>query len=209
MARFSPAILALVLCLFEGAYAAAPITLINSAGQVSRSSIPLTSASGIVAVITSPGTPSLFGGAVDNVSYSADGDVTIISSPGATLSGTSPLSNGNGAAAASVAAGSIILSGITEGDLESSLDDTRHGHTLTNIFHVKLSKFEDTETSKVTLILAVPVHVDEENVVRDVESIFEAAKAEVGSEASFDDIYDIKVEVAADENDVKKVRKFI
>jgi hypothetical protein len=206
MARITSAALALLLCL-SSPLASASTTLIDSTGALTRSPIPQSSiGTGIVAVLSSPGTPSFFLG--DNeVTLSSQGSVSILSSPGATLAGTSPLSKGNGAAAAASVAGSIIVSGITESDLENGLDDTRHGHTLTAIFKQKILAGAAAGDEKVTLIITVPAESDAESVMSDVHAIFDTATAEIGSVVKFDDLYDLSVENVVSEADAQRVSR--
>jgi len=202
MARFTSAALALLLCLTQSPLTSAATTLIDSTGALTRAPISESSlGNGIVAVLSSPGTPSFFTAGEDGVTIDSYNGVSVLSSPGATLSGTSPLSKGNGASAAAAVSGSIIISGITESDLENGLDDTRHGQTLTGIFKQKIKAGGD----QVTLIVAVPVDVDGKKVVSDVKHIFDAANAEVGSDAQFDDLYAVSVEIVENEADAQRV----
>ncbi|GFH52790.1 hypothetical protein CTEN210_09266 [Chaetoceros tenuissimus] len=202
MARITSAALAILLCLTNPIETIAGTTIINSSGSLSRNSISQSSVgNGIVAVLSSPGTPSFFG-QTEDVTLET-GNISILSSPGATLAGTSPLAKGSGAAAAASVAGSIIVSGITESDLENGLDDTRHGHTLTAIFKGHLmSKASD---EKVSLIIAVPEGADEDSVLKDVEAVFDTASTELGSDAKLDDLYNVSVECVASEADAQRV----
>lgn len=209
MARITSAALALLLCLTSpsSVSASTSTTIIDATGTLTRTSIPQSSiGNGIVAVLSSPGTPSYFssgdGDNANEVTLSSQGSVSILSSPGATLSGTSSLSKGSGAAAAASVAGSIIVSGITESDLENGLDDTRHGHTLTAIFKQKI---QCVSLEKVTLIIAVPAGSDESSVLSHVHAIFDTATAELGSEANIDDLYDVVVENVSSEADAQRV----
>lgn len=206
MARITSAALAILLCLTNPIETIAGTTIINSSGSLSRSSISQSSlGNGIVAVLSSPGTPSFFG-QTEDVTLET-GNISILSSPGATLAGTSPLAKGSGAAAAASVAGSIIVSGITESDLENGLDDTRHGHTLTAIFkgHL-LSKASD---EKVSLIIAVPEGADEDFVLKDVKAVFDTASTELGSDAKLDDLYNVSVECVASEADAQRVSRAV
>jgi hypothetical protein len=205
MARITSAALAILLCLTSSVSASISTTIIDSTGALTRTSIPQSSiGNGIVAVLSSPGTPSYFssGDNANEVTLSSQGSVSILSSPGATLAGTSSLSKGSGAAAAASVAGSIIVSGITESDLENGLDDTRHGHTLTAIFKQKI---QSVSQEKITLIIAVPAGSDESIVLSHVHAIFDTATAELGSEAKFDDLYDVVVENVSSEADAQRV----
>jgi len=133
------------------------------------------------------------------------------------LTGTSSLARGNGAAAASVVAGSIILNGITESDLEkSAFESTRHGHTLSGIFRARLLMLpprvtgdegeEEGEGNRCTLVLVVPTEVeDADKVIGDVNDIFESAKLGLGLDVTFEDLYDVKIEVVQNDADAVKV----
>lgn len=191
--------------------AATPITLIDATGALSPASPSATSGKGVVAILTSPGTKSPF---LDdsndgNVVSLSDEDVTVVTSPGATFAGDSYLAMGNGAAAVSTVAGSIILSGITESDLEKSggLGNTRHGQTLSGIFRAKMmSSSEEEETGAITsLIVAVPVATDEEALVKDIQQIFKSVQVEFDNDADFDALYDITLELVESEDDAAKI----
>lgn len=209
MARISSAVLALFLCLVQTPFnqASNPLKLIDGSGSLTRASVPQSSlGNGIVAVLSSPGTKSFFPESDDGVSLSTSDGVSILSSPGATLSGTTSLTKGNGAAAAAAVSGSVIITGITESDLEYGLDDTRHGHTLTGIFRAKILS---SSKSKTNLILAVPLEVDKETIIKDVKIIFKTANAEVGGDASFEELYDVAVELVSSTSDAERVSIFI
>mmetsp|Transcript_24767 Transcript_24767/g.28338 ORF Transcript_24767/g.28338 Transcript_24767/m.28338 type:complete len:524 (-) Transcript_24767:53-1624(-) len=217
MARITSAALTILLGLLQSSTlaSAASTSIIDANGVFTRATIPDSSiGNNIVAVITSPDTPSFFDGDTGGVSLSSsDGSgASILSSPGATLTGTASLSKGNGVVAVSTVADSIILSGITESDLENGLDDTRHGHTLTAIFRTKIQDAilqegdEGSEVQKTSLFLiSPPCDIDEETILQDVMAIFETAKAESETDADFDDIFVINILTVENEEDAKKV----
>jgi hypothetical protein len=95
------------------------------------------------------------------------------------------------------------LSGITEGDLEHGLDDTRHGQTLNGIFKQKIQDGGE----KTTLFITVPesAGVDEESVLSDLKGIFDSACAEVGVQSDISDLYDVSVETVNSEADAERV----
>lgn len=111
------------------------------------------------------------------------------------------MSKGRGAAAAAAVSGCIIVSGITESDLEFGLDDTRHGTTLTGIFKAGI----EANGEMTTLIITVPADIDQSGVVADVKAVFETAKTELGSSAELDDLYSVSVQNVASEADAQKV----
>lgn len=202
MLRFASTALALLLCISTSL---ASTTLVDSTGALTRIPVPQSSfENGVVAVLTSPGTPSLFPTADGGIVLSSRGGVSIVSSPGATLAGVSSLSKGSGAAAAAAVSGSIILSGITESDLENGLDDTRHGQTLTAIFQQRLLQ-DGGEEEKVTLIIAVPESADDEALWNDVNSIFETASIEFGRDVELQDLYNLSIEKVANQADAERV----
>lgn len=152
---------------------------------------------------------------VDDASVSSSKTV-VLTSPGATLTGTSSLARGNGAAAAASVAGSVILSGITESDLEKdAFESTRHGHTLSGIFRARLMVLptsvddeEGADANKCMLVLVVPTEVEEEDqvqVIANVRDIFESAKLGLELDVEFEDLYDITIEVVQNDDDTLKV----
>jgi hypothetical protein len=189
-------------------------TLIDSNGVLTRVSISESSVGnkGIVSIVSSPGTKSFFGANFDDnaagVTLIEQDGVSILTSSGATLTGTTSLSKGHGAAAASAVAGSVILTGITESDLEYGLLDSRHGQTLTNIFRAKIASINtDDEVKATKLFIALPpCDVDEELVKIDAQKIFETSLVEknIGS-VDFETVFDINIVKVESEDDAKKV----
>lgn len=195
--------LPILLCFYQLRLALST-TLVDSKGTLTRTSIPQSSlGNGIVAVITSPGTKSFFD-FEDGVTVNRYDDVSVVCSPGATQVGSSLISKGNGAVAASSVSGSIVVCGITEGDLEFELADTRHGQTLTGIFRARLSS-KEVEEEIVTLIITIPIDVDDSKIISEVNHIFECTKAEFGSNIDFEDLYRIEVETVVSEADAIKI----
>ena len=218
MARITSAAVATLFYLLQLsplAFASTPI--IDKNGAFTRTSIPESSIGekGIVAIISSPGTKSYFDIGDEGVTLSPYEGVSILSSPGATLSGTTSLSKGHGAAAASSVAGSIILSGITESDLEYGLLDSRHGQTLTGIFRAKIASIlaseggmDDMKATKLFLVLP-SCDVDEDMVKTDVQHIFETALVESDAESiEFDTVFEANFVKVDSEADAKEVSSY-
>jgi len=191
---------------FLGVEAAAPFSLIDGSGVVSSGSFPSWSGQdGVVTVLTSPDTPDAVNIKED------DNNVLVISSPGATLTGNSALSKGNGAAAAALVSGSIVVTGITQSDLEYGLDDTRHGHTLTQLFSSRLSLPLASDAAPQKLIITIPSS-DEgltESILEDVEAIFDSAAAGIDAQEdaslSLDDLYDVEIVTVTTDEEMEKV----
>ena len=171
---------------------------------------------GIVALLTSPMTSStnsplelttLIGSNNNNNSL-------LITSPGATSTGGSALSKGNGAAAAGLLSGCIVISDITTSDLENGLDDTRHGKTLLQLFSTRLES-TDTQTSTPTkLILAIPPSsCTEESIQQNVEAIFDSAVAGMEQDNSstktptLQDLYTVEIITVETDSDMNKVSR--
>jgi hypothetical protein len=216
-----------------------PITVIDSRGNLIRPESPIVSTSGVVTLILSPGTVTPF----DSLGFTSSDDVSIlqsetdiesssvlvITSPGATYLGTSSISRGTAAAAASAVADVTIVSGITSADLGSSsslytasfggLGDTRHGHTLTQLFLSGIAlrskvppTTEETEKVPPKPLLILTVHADElneEKLKSDLNGIFSTVVSELGTVSStLEDIYDVKIIRVTTEIEAKEVRIF-
>eukprot|EP00560_Eucampia_antarctica_P005957 CAMPEP_0197824178 /NCGR_PEP_ID=MMETSP1437-20131217/1482_1 /TAXON_ID=49252 ORGANISM="Eucampia antarctica, Strain CCMP1452" /NCGR_SAMPLE_ID=MMETSP1437 /ASSEMBLY_ACC=CAM_ASM_001096 /LENGTH=540 /DNA_ID=CAMNT_0043423719 /DNA_START=160 /DNA_END=1779 /DNA_ORIENTATION=- len=197
--------------------AAAPFSLIDGKGIVSSGSLPSWNGKGgVVTVLTSPDTPDAL-----NIEE-ADDNILVVSSPGATLTGNSSLSKGNGAAAAALVSGSIVVTGITQSDLEYGLDDTRHGHTLTQLFSSRLQKRQQQQQQQLSenleqqkLFITIPSSDDDDDddmkstIRDDLEAIFDSAAAGVDTEEdtllSLDDLYDVEIVTVTTDADMKKV----
>jgi len=154
----------------------------------------------VVALITSPGTPSAFTTATDDVLSYESG--TLICQ-GATLaesggSSTTPL------ATSSLVAGSIVLDGVSAGDLEAGLRDSRHGRTLLAIFSAKLAD-DEGEATKQTIVLPVKAEelpVAEAKIASEVASLFSAAAQGSSSSHSFGALYELKVVAYSDPSEI-------
>mmetsp|Transcript_11732 Transcript_11732/g.15464 ORF Transcript_11732/g.15464 Transcript_11732/m.15464 type:complete len:502 (-) Transcript_11732:69-1574(-) len=159
----------------------------------------VSTSNGLVAVISSPGTPSLL---TSSSEILAVDDAGILSCRGATLSTTSPAER-TSLASTSLVAGAVIVDGITDGDIETGLSYTRHARTLTALFRARIVSGEET---KQTLMLGVLGAVDESiesNLNAEVASIFEAAA--VGTEISIEDAYDVQVVSVESDADARQV----
>lgn len=222
MAKISSAAVTILLCLLQSSpFTNASTSIINANGVLTHSSLSdssISTSQGIVGIISSPGTSSPFDTSDDGVTLSSFGEVSILSSPGATLSGTTSLAKGNGAAAVASVAGSIILSGITLSDAENGLYESRHGQTLTGIFRAKMDAImsdsneegeeeeEGNEVKPTKLYLVFPTcDVNEDDVKKDVQSIFDAVLAEKGVAVDLETIFDVNVVQVDNEEDAKKV----
>jgi hypothetical protein len=110
-------------------------------------------------------------------------------------------------------AGSIVLDGISVGDLEAGMRDSRHGRTLSAIFRARLSPAVESEGdsddglgSKQTLMLPVKAEelpLAEATIASDVTSLFTAAALACGSSLSFGQLYELKIVSYTDPAEVR------
>lgn len=190
--------IAITLALFAS-LASASTVLMDVSGGIKNVPNVLTS-DGVVAIVSSPGTPSALPTSSEILCLQDNG---ILSCRGATLSTTSP-SERTSLAATSLVAGAVVVDGITSGDIETGLTNTRHSRTLTALFRARLISGEE---KKQTLMLGVVGPVDEsvETALKsEVDSIFSAAA--VGADANLEDLYDVKAVSVASQSDASQVR---
>ena len=162
---------------------------------------------GIVALLTSPMSSSTNS---PLELTNSDSNSLLITSPGATSTGASALSKGNGAAAAGLISGCIVLSDITTSDLENGLDDTRHGKTLLQLFSTRLESTDDKTTK---LILAIPPSsCTEESIQQNIQAIFDSAVAGMEQDDStstktptLQDLYTVEIITIETDSDMNKV----
>ena len=184
----------------------AGLPVIDSSGVLKLGALPEPSAdSGVYVLISSPGTPSpLLSEEAASPLSTSDGCLVC---RGATLSGT-PDAERISLGTCSLIAGAIIVDGVTLGDLQAGLADSRHGRTLTALFRARVQLGDGSVASKQTLILAVhgsEDSFDKDAVVTEVEKLFQAVAAEKDGNSSFEDSYDIFVTTAEDKAKVREI----
>jgi hypothetical protein len=170
----------------------------------------ITTAKGIVAVVLSPNTPSFLIPSVDedaalglSVVGASDTALPRLMCRGATLAGTSDAERIS-LSTCSAVANTIILDGVTEGDLECGLSNTRHARTLASIFRARLQMNQD---SRQTLIVCVGKANDEadDSVLNEVRSMYKAAALERKDAPAFDSLYDVRIVPATSEAEGQQV----
>lgn len=202
--------------------------IISSTGEINKSHTPIpSSSSGVIAILTSPGRTDPYfalagGDTVSAIPSSGDANPVVITAPGATLAGgvdAHSLHCGSGAAAAAVIAGSIILTGVTGGDVQAGLGSTRHGRTLSAVFTNRLARYKPSEAedgaeaadAKTLLIIAISGDdsddVDESEVESSVRDMFVESAVSVGAKVDFDALFEIEIVGVASEADAAKVRR--
>lgn len=198
----------------------------SAASNLQVQSIPssLTTSDGIVAVVSSPGTPSFLVKDEDDVLCLVD-DERYLQCRGPTLKGSSEAERVS-LATCSLVAGAVLLDGVTPGDIESGLQYSRHARTLTGIFQARVvdlttpKSADDDETAasdatseggsdkKQTIILGVLGDlgsIDAEEAKKAVMSLYEAAAAERKNAPSFDEIYNLELVPVASSTECQNV----
>eukprot|EP00545_Synedropsis_sp_CCMP1620_P000616 CAMPEP_0119005948 /NCGR_PEP_ID=MMETSP1176-20130426/2024_1 /TAXON_ID=265551 /ORGANISM="Synedropsis recta cf, Strain CCMP1620" /LENGTH=532 /DNA_ID=CAMNT_0006957813 /DNA_START=69 /DNA_END=1667 /DNA_ORIENTATION=+ len=220
--RLTSAVLLNLVALSAGA--ATP--LVDSSGSMIHRQIPdVSTSSGIVGIITSPGTPSPTGSvAADSTDFLSWTDQNQLSCRGSNAAASSA-GERLSLCTTSIVAGAIVVEGITEGDLEMGLRHSRHARTLTALFRTKQCTTtggstdtatgdddddDDTSSSDAapqTLILGVMGdNVDEAAVEKEVLSIFEAVAVEqLKGKSSFSDSYSLVVVTLQTPEDAQSV----
>jgi hypothetical protein len=196
---------------------AAATTLVDSTGSLNKASSlpPTTLKSGIVALLTSPGTTGSFFPSVSTVVV--DNNDSIIKAPGASLEESTGLARGIGAAAAGTLADAIVLGGVTMGDLETGLAGTRHGRTLAELFSSVLAT-KKSGSGVTTLIVAVEAasgddtassssSFDADSIKENIEEIFDGVAALVLgiNDEELDGYFKVEVALVKSPDDVTKV----
>ena len=180
--------------------------LIDSNGStINRIPDTLSTSSGVVSIITSPGTPSPSGfGSGSDAHYLSLHD-TVLSCRGATLSAASSaerLSLGT----TSLVSGAIILEGVTDGDLEMGLRHSRHARTLTALIRAKLNFSTPAKQLLSMGIMGVDPESVQKRIQSEVKAIFDAVAAETTSKTSFSDMYDLQIVSLETKEDAELVR---
>ena len=147
----------------------------------------------LVAIISSPDTPSsstLAQAASSDKGCLLNVDIESQESPCLTCRGPTLALKPSDPECASIAvcsltAAALVLDGITEGDVEAGLKDSRHAVTLAALFRAKLAfggnDSSDTPASKQALILYVSGQVSDslaKEIKSEVISLYSAAAAE-------------------------------
>jgi hypothetical protein len=204
---------------------------VDSSGSLTKALLPTPSGGGdgegggIVALLSSPGTPSpLFfphppssssSSMINTVNVDEDGSV--IRAPGASLEDSgSALARGIGAAAAASIAGAVVMTGVTMADVEAGLDGTRHGRTLAELFAARIMMRSQQEgvgrgkESPVALTIAVQSGedgdvLDDEEILRCVREIFDGVAAAAGVDDALGDHFAVTSILASTTADVTDI----
>lgn len=180
----------------------------DASGKLQLPSPPdsIGAAKGIVTIVTSPGVPSsLVSDEIDEDAllsiYPGEGQATLFCR-GSTLG---PLTSATISclAAASAVSTVVLVEGLTEGDVEGGIADTRHARTLSVLFQSRLSgSISSSSLTPQTLILVVSIadsaDWDEDSTSvtlrNEVRLLFDAAAAGMGkTKEKLEDFYTLQV----------------
>jgi hypothetical protein len=182
--------------------AAGASPILDPSGTLKLGSIPASvSSDSLVAIIPSPGTPSLFLGKTFDDILSYDSATNQMLCRGATLQSTSTADRIALALCAQTAP-TIIVEGITNGDILAGVDNSRHARTLTAIFRASSPR-------KTSLVLVVSSadeeEVDQELLKQQVKSLYDTVAVEQNNGMRFNEAFDLQVVAASSSADAAKV----
>jgi hypothetical protein len=185
-------------------------TLLMDASGGLRLKIPsISTSSGVVSIISSPGTKSFLstGDESGDVFLSLESeDPPCLACRGATLSGTSSVER-TALATCSILSGAILVDGITEGDVEAGWRNSRHARTLTALFRARIAL--NCQTPQ-TLLLCIKGDADkataaEASLRTEIKALFDATAAESEGKHVFSDYYNVKIVSVVDEAGAQEV----
>ena len=127
-------------------------SLLDDAGRLLSVPSSASTADGVVAVVSSPGTPSqLLSTDPSNVLELMKESPSTLVCRGATLSGMSP-EDRTSISVCSLLADCIVIDGVTGGDIESGFRTSRHARTLTGLFRARLRAGDSEESDRKSVV---------------------------------------------------------
>lgn len=185
------------------AVSSAGTTLMDPSGGL-RLKIPSVSTSqGVVTVIPSPGTASLFTSADEILSLESE-EPACLTCRGATLSGTS-IVEGSALSTSSLVSGAILIDGITQGDVEAGWSNSRHARTVTALFRARLALHSKFKQSLILCIKGDVNDATERSLEGQARALFDATAAETKIYVPFSDMYDVTTISVVSEADAANV----
>lgn len=173
---------------------ASATTLVDTVGKVVRSAEVVSASNGVVAEI---------GGSTGEISCEVKQNCAILSTCGASITGKGPYQRGAAASAAASVSGAVIC----EVADAASLTESATGKSLSSIFGGKLLLDGGDDAEKTLLLLSVEGdYVDEKDLLKEVEGIFEASAATAGVQTKLKDLYSVEIYKVSDYADTAKVR---
>ena len=180
----------------------------DSAGRLQLGTVPDVSTSeGLVAVVSSPGTLSVLSVAApsDDEALALTDDNRFLVCRGAILRGTTEADR-TALATCFCVAGAVVVDGITVGDVQAGLANSRHARTLTALFRARFIGSEGTKPQTIILVVGGSVgEAEEEDLQGQVEELYAAVALEREEAPAFQDSYKLQVLSATSEEDSSKV----
>ena len=187
-------------------------TLVDSSGLLTKAPLLSSVSGGIVALLSSPGTPSNLFPSTSATTTTVTIENNVISAPGASLEESSGLlARGIGAAAAGSVAGAVILTGVTLADVEVGLDGTRHGRTMAELFTsvLRMGKRKEEGGGPATLFIAVQstsaTSLNADEIENGVKEIFDGVASAIGVDDELSDYFKVQSMLVSNSDDVAKV----
>lgn len=177
--------------------ALAETSVLDASGSIKLSAIPSdASASRLITVISSPGTPSVLSKHSSSDVLEIGSDKNVLTCRGATLNGNSDVER-KALATCSIVSAAIVIDGITPGDVQTGFVNSRHARTLTAVFRARAQHGSD---QKQTLVLVGPPDIS----VQDVVSLYRAAAIEQNNAPAFESVYNIEIVAPGDAGKVRR-----
>jgi hypothetical protein len=194
-----------------------PLLDTAAAGLQNVGSLP-SQVAGVVTVISSPGTPSALTrddpepGSILSAEENPSG--IVLYCRGSTLGGTSQ-DDRTSLALCSLVSGALVVDGVTIGDIQAGLQNSRHARTLTALFRsrIKLTDSENRQTLIIGLVASADSDIETitDDVEKDIKALYKASAVEKKGALSFEDAYDLQiasVASAGEANSVSVAEKF-
>jgi len=183
--------------------------LLDASGKLRLQGIPeLSTSQGIVSIVSSPGTSSPLASADDDsvLQLQSENPPCLICR-GATKLGTS-VAERDSLATTSLVAGSIVVDGITEGDVEGGILNSRHARTVTLLFRARIALHEEPLQQQ-TLILCLHGDSSEASkaIIDDLQTLYKAVAVEKKDAPAFEDLYQLQIVSLSTSEDANKVRR--
>lgn len=185
--------LLLLAALTATASAAKSRVVMDASGSLGINAVPqsLTSES-LVAIISNPAVTSSLSPSEDSLLCLVEGDPPLLSCRGPTLDMKSADPKCVAIGLCSLTASAIVVDGITTGDVEAGLLNSRHAVTLSAIFRTRMVLGADRGKQALMLYATGAGSAALEKEMKgELKTLFLAASAEAKDSVAFDDAYDL------------------
>jgi hypothetical protein len=200
--------LLLLAVLTASASAAKNRVVMDASGRLGINAVPQSlSSESLLAIISNPAVMSSLSPSEDSLLCLVEGDPTLLSCRGPTLDVKSadPICEAIGLC--SLTASAIVVDGITSGDVEAGLLNSRHAVTLSALFRARMVTGAASAGKQALMLYAAGAGSAalEKEIKGELKMLFLAAAAEAKDSAAFEDAYDLHI-VFANSHSVAEVR---